>query len=125
MVVGGELGSGVALVADDRLAAVQADRKQPAGDIALFVVGGREDDAVLRPARKKEPDNGLHLSSIRQRIESIFSTLKDHLGLERHRARALHGLRARIATKLLAYSAGIRLNWLLGRPSRTFADLTA
>jgi hypothetical protein len=40
-------------------------------------------------------------------------------------ARTLHGLRARIATKLLAYSAGIWLNWLLGRPSRTFADLTA
>src|SRR5215203_5655077 len=34
--------------------------------------------SVLRPARKSEPDNGLHLSSIRQRIESIFWTLKDH-----------------------------------------------
>ena len=81
--------------------------------------------AVLRPARQTEPDNGLHLSGIRQRIESIFWTLKDHLGLEAHRARTLHGLRARIASKLLAYSAGIWLNWLLGRPSRTFADLTA
>ena len=81
--------------------------------------------AVLRPARKTEPANGLHLSGIRQRIESIFWTLKDHLGLEGHRARTLHGLRARIASKLLAYSAGIWLNWLLGRPSRTFADLTA
>jgi hypothetical protein len=80
---------------------------------------------VLRPARKTEPDNGLHLSSIRQRIESIFWTLKDHLGLEAHRARTLHGLRARIASKLLAYSAGIWLNWLLGRPPRQFADLTA
>ncbi|HWK26025.1 MAG TPA: transposase [Solirubrobacter sp.] len=81
--------------------------------------------AVLRPARKTEPDNGLHLSGIRQRIESIFWTLKDQLGLERHRARTLHGLRARIASKLLAYSAGIRLNHSLGRPTRTFADLTA
>ncbi len=79
---------------------------------------------VLRPARKTEPDNGLHLSGIRQRIESIFWTLKDHLGLELHRARTLHGLRARIAAKLLAYSAGIWLNWLLDRPTRTFADLT-
>jgi hypothetical protein len=86
---------------------------------------GRYHATVLRPARKEEPDNGLHLSSIRQRIESIFWTLKDHLGLEAHRARTLHGLRARIATKLLAYSAGIWLNWLLGRPSRSFADLTA
>jgi hypothetical protein len=83
------------------------------------------DATVLRPARKTEPANGLHLSSIRQRIESIFWTLKDHLGLEAHRARTLHGLRARIACKLLAYSAGVWLNWLLGRPPRQFADLTA
>ena len=81
--------------------------------------------AVLRPARKTEPANGLHLSGIRQRIESIFWTLKDQLGLERHRARTLHGLRARIASKLLAYSAGLWLNHSLGRPTRTFADLTA
>src|SRR5262245_36675732 len=81
--------------------------------------------AVLRPARQTEPDNGLHLSGIRQRIESIFWTLKDQLGLETHRARTLHGLRARIASKLLAYSAGIWLNWLLGRPSRSFTDLAA
>jgi transposase len=79
---------------------------------------------VLRPARREEPDNGLHLSGIRQRIERIFWTLKDQLGLEAHRARTLHGLRARIASKLLAYSAGIWLNWLLDRPSRAFADLT-
>jgi hypothetical protein len=83
------------------------------------------DATVLRPARKTEPANGLHLSSIRQRIESIFWTLKDHLGLEAHRARTLHGLRARIACKLLAYSAGVWLNWLCGRPPRQFADLTA
>jgi hypothetical protein len=80
---------------------------------------------VLRPARTTEPDNGLHLSGIRQRIESIFWTLKDQLGLEAHRARTLHGLRARIAAKLLAYSAGIWLNWLCGRTPRQFADLTA
>jgi len=80
---------------------------------------------VLRPARKSEPDNGLHLSGIRQRIESIFWTLKDRLGLEAHQARTLHGLRARIAAKLLAYSATIWLNWLLGRPTRAFADLNA
>ncbi|MEA2179657.1 MAG: hypothetical protein QOG77_2954, partial [Solirubrobacteraceae bacterium] len=69
--------------------------------------------AVLRPARKEEPKpkKALHLSGIRQRIESIFWTLKDHLGLEQHRARTLHGLRARIASKLLAYSAG---TWLTG-----------
>jgi hypothetical protein len=80
---------------------------------------------VLRPARRDEPANGLHLSSIRQRIESIFWTLKDRLGLERHGARTLHGLRARIATKLLALAAGVWLNHYLDRPTRAFAALVA
>jgi hypothetical protein len=44
---------------------------------------------------------------IRQRIESVFWTLEDRLGLERHRARTLSGLRARVASKLLALAAGV------------------
>lgn len=78
---------------------------------------------ILRPARRNEPPRGPALSWIRQRIESIFWTLKDRLGLERHRARTLHGLRARIATKLLALAAGVWLNHYLGRPTRAFAAL--
>jgi len=96
-----------------------------AGREFAATVAARFGAAVLRPARANEPDNGLHLSGIRQRIESIFWTLKDHLGLEAHRARTLHGLRARIASKLLAYSAGIWSNWLTGRPSPAFAALPA
>lgn len=80
---------------------------------------------VLRPSRKDEPESALHLSSIRQRIESVFWTLKDRLGLERHRARTLIGLRARVASKLLALAAGVWLNSWLGRPSRGFAQLAA
>ena len=80
---------------------------------------------ILRPARKDEPDPGPVLSWIRQRIESIFFTLKDRLGLERHRARSLHGLRARIATKLLTLAAGVWLNHYLDRPTRAFAALAA
>jgi hypothetical protein len=78
---------------------------------------------ILRPARKTEPGRGPVLSWIRQRIESIFFTLKDRLGLERHHARSLHGLRARIAAKLLALAAGVWLNHYLDRPTRAFADL--
>jgi hypothetical protein len=37
----------------------------------------------------------------------------------------VYGLRARIASKLLAYSAGSWLDWLLDRPSRSFGDRTA
>jgi hypothetical protein len=80
---------------------------------------------ILRPARKNEPHRGPALSWIRQRIESIFWTLKDRLGLERHRARTLHGLRARIATKLLALAAGVWLNHYLNQPTRGFAALAA
>src|SRR5215207_2455761 len=80
---------------------------------------------ILRPARQDEPGRGPVLSWIRQRIESIFWTLKERLGLERHRARSLHGLRARIATKLLALAAGVWLNHYLNRPTRAFAALAA
>jgi hypothetical protein len=80
---------------------------------------------VLRPSRKDEPDGPIHLAMIRQRIESVFWTLKDRLGLERHRARTLTGLRARIASKLLALAAGVWVNTLLGLPSRSFAGFAA
>jgi hypothetical protein len=80
---------------------------------------------LLRPARKDEPDNGLHLSGIRQRIESIFWTCKDLLTLERHGARTLTNLRARIAARLLALAAGVWLNHTLGRASRSLITYTA
>jgi len=62
---------------------------------------------------------------IRQRIESIFFTLKDLLGLERHGARTLHNLQARIGLRLLTLAACVSLNHRLGRPSRAIADYTA
>jgi len=80
---------------------------------------------ILRPARKDEPDNGLHLSSIRQRIESIFWTCKDILTLERHGARTLAGLRERIAQRFLCLAAAIALNHRLGRPSRALVNYCA
>jgi hypothetical protein len=88
---------------------------------AVNAIGGR----LLRPARKDEPANGLHLSGIRQRIESIFWTCKDLLTLERHSARTLTNLRARIATRLLALAAGVWLNHTLGRASRSLITYTA
>jgi hypothetical protein len=78
---------------------------------------------VFRPARRDEPGRGPHLAPIRQRIESIFWTLKNRLGLERHQARTLTGLRARTAAKLLALAAGVWLNWTTGQPTRAFAAL--
>ncbi|HVV90442.1 MAG TPA: IS982 family transposase [Solirubrobacterales bacterium] len=80
---------------------------------------------VVRPARRDEACAPPALSMLRQRIESVFWTLKDRLGLERHRARTLAGLRARIASKLLALAAGVWVNTLLGLPSRSFAQFAA
>ncbi len=80
---------------------------------------------VARPPRKNEPQSGPRLSMIRQRIESIFFTLKDLLGLERHGARTLHNLQARIGLRLLTLAACVSLNHRLGRPSRAIADYTA
>ena len=88
-------------------------------------VAERFEATILRPARRDEPPRGPALCWIRQRIESIFWTLKDRLGLERHRARTLHGLRARIATKLLTLAAGVWLNHYLEQPTRAFATLAA
>jgi hypothetical protein len=77
---------------------------------------------IVRPRRKDERGRGPHLAPIRQRVESIFWTGKDMLGLEDHRARQLHTLRARLAAKFLALTAAIALNHRLGRPPR---NLTA
>ena len=78
-----------------------------------------------QPRRADRPPHQPHLAPIRQRVESIFWTFKDLLTLERHGARTLHGLRARIAARLLTLAAAVALNHQLGRPSRQLADLTA
>ncbi|MBV9819117.1 MAG: IS982 family transposase [Solirubrobacterales bacterium] len=80
---------------------------------------------VIRPARANEPHTGVPIARIRQRIESIFWTAKDLLTLERHGARTLHNLRARVLQRLLALTACVYLNHWLGRPSRALADYTA
>jgi Transposase DDE domain len=80
---------------------------------------------LARPARADEPGRGPHISSIRQRIESIYWTAKDLLTLERHGARTLHNLRARILQRLLTLAACVYLNHWLGRPSRTLIDYIA
>jgi len=82
------------------------------------------DAHIIRPTRRDEPGHGPHLAPIRQRIESIFWTCKDILGLERHAARTLHGLRVRLCQRFLALTAAIALNHRLVRPSRNLAPYT-
>ena len=80
---------------------------------------------VARPARADEPATSLHLSQIRQRIESIFWTCKDLLTLERHGARTMAGLRERVLARFLCLAACISLNHRLGRPSRSLVSYCA
>lgn len=73
---------------------------------------------LLRKQRKGEPARtgaGL-LKPIRQVIESIFDTTKDQLGLERHHARTVEGIRVRIIQRLLALTAVIWHNDKIGAP---------
>jgi hypothetical protein len=62
-------------------------------------------------------------SGKRQVIEGVIDQLKDFFALERHRAKTLGGLMARLAAKVAAYTCGQQLNVLLGRPLRRLADL--
>ena len=75
----------------------------------------------LRPDRKDEPHRHGSLGQIRQWIESVFWTCKGQLGLERHGARTLPGLAARIGLRLLALAAGIWHNHLTNNPGRQLA----
>ncbi len=59
----------------------------------------------------------------RQIIEGVICQLKDFFSLERHRAKTLGGLLARLAAKVAAYTCGQRINDSLGRPLRHLADL--
>jgi hypothetical protein len=59
----------------------------------------------------------------RQLIEGVIWQLKDQFSLERHRAKTLGGLLARLAAKVAAYTCGQLLNREIGRPLRHLADL--
>jgi hypothetical protein len=59
----------------------------------------------------------------RQIIEGVICQLKDFFSLERHRAKTLAGLLARLAAKVAAYTCGQRINDSLGRPLRHLAGL--
>jgi Transposase DDE domain len=76
--------------------------------------------SFLRPDRRDEPTRHGTLGGCRQWIESIIWSAKDKLSLERHGARTLPGLCARIAQRLLALAAAIWHNYLVNhRPLRS------
>ncbi len=71
---------------------------------------------LVRPDRTDEPCRFGSMGGMRQWIESVFDTLKDQLGLERHGGRTLQGVFVRVAQRLLALAACIWWNWQIGAP---------
>jgi Transposase DDE domain len=73
---------------------------------------------LVRPDRKDEPARFGSLGGMRQWVESVFDTLKDQLGLERHGGRTLGGVFVRVAQRLLALAATVGFNWRLDAPDK-------
>jgi hypothetical protein len=129
MPIGWELAG--ANIGERVVAAEMLDRIPVAGHtvIADKNFSGREFEALMadhgasfmRPDRKDEPARHGSLGAIRQWIESTFQTCKGQLGLERHGARTLTGLGARIGLRLLTLAAGIWHNHLTRNSARAFA----
>ena len=73
---------------------------------------------LIRPATKTEqPRPGKRfLKALRQTIESIYHTLKDQLGLERHNGRTPQGVIARVLQRILALTAVIWYNQTTNQP---------
>jgi transposase len=100
-----------------------ADKGYAGRDFATAVAD--LDATIVRPRRTNEPGQAPHLAPIRQRIESIFSTCKHLLTLERHGARTLAGTKERVLQRFLCLAACITLNHKLGHPSRAQVDYAA
>jgi hypothetical protein len=75
---------------------------------------------MLRPDRRDEQRRHGNLGGVRQWIESVFDTLKGHLGLERHGARTPHGVFTRVAQRLLALAAVVWQNGATGAPDKRY-----
>ena len=87
---------------------------------------GREFESVLATAgftllrkhrAREKPRSGTRLlKPLRQTVESVFDTLKDQLGLERHGGRTPDGVIIRVLQRLLALTAAIWHNDRTGQP---------
>lgn len=86
---------------------IMADKGYRSAELEVMLTGYGA--TLIRPALKTEPTRpGQHfLRPFRQIIESINQTLKAQLDLERHAARSLAGVAARVMQRLLALTAVI------------------
>ena len=118
---------GEALVARDRHEAYLADKGFTGLGWErrwLEVYGARVAATPYDDSRRAWPKKERRWASgKRQIIEGVICQLKDFFSLERHRAKTLGGLLARLAAKIAAYTCAQRINDSLGRPLRHLADL--
>ncbi|MBA2511797.1 MAG: hypothetical protein H0V28_10000 [Rubrobacteraceae bacterium] len=63
--------------------------------------------------------------AVRQQVEVCFAALKRIFGMDGTLAKTLVGLIARIAAKVAAYTYGLYVNRLLGRPQGRIRELWA
>ena len=98
---------------------VIADKGFAGREFEAFMAG--RGARFLRPDRKDEEPRFGSLGKVRQWIESVFATCKGQLGLERHGARTLPGLGARIGLRLLTLAAALWHNHHIGDPGRHLA----
>lgn len=76
-------------------------------------------DTPQENARRAWPKQACRwAASKRQIIEGVIEQLTDFFCLGVHRAKTLQGLLSRLATKITAYTCGMRLNSELRRPLR-------
>jgi hypothetical protein len=88
-------------------------------------LAGREFDALVgelgatlaRPDRADEPYRFGSLGGVRQWVVAILNTLKDQLGLERHGAHTIYGLRVRRRSGSWPWPpGGLWFNWQINAP---------
>ena len=118
---------GEALIAQDRHGAYLADKGFTGVKwerMWMEVYGTLVAATPKNDSRRAWPkEDRRRASGKRQIIEGVIGQLKDFFGLERHRARTLGGLLARLVAKVVAYTCAQRINGSLGRPLRHLADL--
>jgi hypothetical protein len=70
--------------------------------------------SLIRPDWRREAPRHGSIGWIRQWIESVNDTLKGQLDLERHGARTIDGIYARVAQRLPTMTTAIWHDWTTG-----------
>ena len=78
-------------------------------------------EAGVKPATEKADRR----PAIRQQVEVCFAALKSIFGMDATLAKTLTGLVTRIAAKVAAYTYGLYINRLIGRPQGRIKELWA